>query len=427
MGELSPVAKWDVTELSITDDLADPTGMILNTELAYARVYGARHSFLLVNGSTAGLYAMLLSIGKDKRVLLSADCHKAAISGAALAGHDVGIIPVEENGVVTAEAVNSALDASPAAAVLIVSPDYYGRCADIEAIANLTHAHGALLMVDAAHGAHFPFSAGLPYFPARCVDMWCVSAHKTLNSLTQTAVLNLGHGCPLTALDIRRAVNLAETSSPSYLFMTSLDWALHSADGWDKHIERILALREKLSKINGLLLPCREQAGARGIYDADVTRLVVDVSGRGISGKTAAAYLESADIFIEMADAVRIVLITSPNDPDEWYSRLYDALNALPYGADEQAVVPLPPHTGFCMPIRDAMLSDVEYVPLERSAGRICAQPTGVYPPGIAALLPGESISESAIAYLRAQLAAGLSLFGSNGDTLCCVKGKKSI
>ena len=422
-------AQWDVTELSTTDNLQMPAGPIRAAERAWAEACGAKFSFLSVNGSTQCIIAMLLALGPNRHVLVGRDCHKSVSAGLAMAGHSVSFVYPEFDGdldgVVSASAVETALKAQKADAVLVTSPNFYGLCADVEAIARVAHENGALLLVDSAHGAHFPFSPLLPEFPSACVDLWCTSAHKTLSALTQAAVLHLGVNCPLAEHDMRRAVSLTQTTSPSYLLMASLDWALFSARhaDYEAHLKRVDALIRRLKKLNGVFVFGRELTGRAGICDADPTRLVLDVSGRGIDGRTATLAMEAMRVVPEMSDARRVVFITTPADKDEWYDMLFAAANALPYG-QSVLVSARPPNYGHeaALPVRDAVLSKTELVPISNCAGRVAAQAAGTYPPGVAAVFPGERVTRADIAYLLSQKELGIPLFGAPEGRLCVVE-----
>ncbi|MEN6471009.1 MAG: aminotransferase class V-fold PLP-dependent enzyme [Clostridiaceae bacterium] len=423
------MAQWDVTELTGTDNLQMPEGPILAAEQAWAQACGAKHSFLSVNGSTQCIVAMLLSLGPNKHVLVGRDCHKSVSAGLAMAGHGVSFVYPEFdgalNGVVSASAVEAALKERKADAVLITSPNFYGLCADVRAIARVAHENGALLFVDSAHGAHFPFSPLLPDFPSACVDLWCASAHKTLSALTQAAVLHLGVSCPIAEHDVRRAISLTQTTSPSYLLMASLDWALFSARHADypSHLKRVEALVKRLKKLNGVSVYGKEIIGRAGIYDIDPTRLVLDVSERGIDGRAAALSMEAMRVVPEMADARNVVFITAAPDKDEWYDMLFEAANALPYGsrALRPSRMPAVKHEA-ALGVREAVLARTELVPIEACWGRVAAQAAGTYPPGVAAVFPGERVAKEDIGYLMAQRELGIPLFGAAEGRLCVVK-----
>ena len=423
------IAPVDITELGFSDDLHRPVGAIADSQRAWADACGARDCFFLVNGSTAGVLAMLLSLGTGRRVLIGRDCHKSAIAALALAGHEA--IPVAPEigkdglGMVSAEAVDRALTCSPCDAVLITSPNYYGMCADLKAIADVARRHGALLFADAAHGAHFPFSPLLPESPAGYADAWVVSAHKTLCALTQTALLMVSHGSRADTGAIRRSLSMIMTSSPSYPLMASLERALTLARGsaWTGHVRRIMDVRERLRGLGGLLLLGDERTGRAGISELDLTRLCMRVDGRGISGFDALSSLMEHGVAAEMADSAHVVLITSPNDPYEWYERLVRALDLIPAGAEE----PFVPHHA-CSPhetvlsVREAAFSAMEHVPAERAAGRVAAEAFGIYPPGTALVFPGERIEPGDIAALTALMGQRAAFFGVESGMVACIK-----
>lgn len=408
-GRLSP---HDVTEISGTDNLRMPTGAIDELEKNCAEFFGARDCLLLVNGSTVGNLACMLMIGSGKHVLVARNCHCSVLNGIALAGHSVASVYPDKYGIVTSKAVAEVLDSEKeqgrsCAAVVITSPTYYGAVCDIESIARVTHERGILLFVDAAHGAHFGCANELPRTPHHA-DAWVVSCHKTLNALTQSAVLNLGESCPYSAAKVRAVLNRVQTTSPSYLLMSSVENAVVTAHGWGEHIARILSFRRKLEKLKGIAL---FDGGKR--FDHDVTRLVI--MPRGMSGYELGRMLEDRNIFAEMSDISAVVLITSPNDPNEWYDRLYAALsdiclddnvNRIPILFD--AVV----NSKTAADIRTVMLGEKDLLPIEAAEGRICAGAVGAYPPGVATLFPGEIITAEAISLIYDLRRAGAEIFG---------------
>lgn len=418
----SGLAAWDVTEINGTDNLYSPSGPIKEAQNALAEAYGAQNSFLLVNGSTGGIHAMLLYCGLQKRVLITANAHRSAIYGCALAGHTVFTAPDK---IITAEIIDTSLNKNPCDMVLITSPDYYGLCADIKKIAQTVHRHGALLLVDCAHGAHFPFSKTLPLQPAEA-DMWSVSMHKTMNALTQGAVLNISGN--IDAGRMTRVLSTIQTSSPSYLIMASLDWARHSAclsDGWGEHMRRIFSMRERLSLLNGIKVLGIEDAQKRGANDLDLSRLVIGVEQRGIDGFSALRHLEEKGVVPEMADASQMVLITSPSDPNEWYERLFEAVRTLPYGTFAPELPDYSPKPVENVCPREFVYGGQKKVPLKSAAGKIAAMPAGVYPPGTAVLFPGEIITEAAADYLIKMEKLGAELFGAERGCVQCAQNRE--
>ena len=408
-GQLDPL---DVTEVSGTDNLQAPREAILESEMLAAKSMGAREAFYLVNGSTAGNLCMLYLLGEGNRVLLGRNCHKSVINGAALAGLDLIPLFPDNNGVFYAEEIDKLLTKAPCKAVFITSPTYRGYVSDIDAIARVCHEHGSLLLVDAAHGAHFGRSTLLPPMP-KAADMWCVSTHKTLNALTQTAILLTGEGCPFTRDETQAALNMFQSTSPSYMLMLSIEKAALESEPWDAHCERIKAFAGRLKSIKGVRV-----LGGSG----DITRLNIAYSG--MTGYALGDFFEARGIVPEMSDMECVTLITTPSDPDEWYERLINALKELePYADTVHAW-----HSFTCgkrvLSVREALMGKRELVPLFESCGRISAAAVGCYPPGAAVLFPGEIITEDAIVYLKTELEYGAELFGvvksDKGDCPLC-------
>ena len=408
-GFLSP---FDVTELSCTDDLQRPSAAIMESEALCAKALSAREAFFLVNGSSAGILAMLFAVGSGKRILLGRNCHKSAINGIALADQEAIPLFPDRNGVYSAEAVDEALEEHPCDAVFLTSPTYRGCVSPINDIAEAAHRHGALLLVDSAHGAHFAFSKNLPPVPS-AADMWCVSTHKTLFAMTQTAMLLMGESCPIPAWKVQKALNMFQSTSPSYEMMLSIERSVLEAGDWEKHTERMLAFRSRIKEIPGVTLLCEANN-----YERDVTRL--NIALYGSTGYELGDLLEENNIYPEMADRECVTLITSPEDPDEWYERLFKALNEASsiFRNSENAFVydEKPVFGEKACSVREAVTGNTETVPLEASVGRICSAAVGCYPPGTAVLFPGERINEEAVSRLISDLNAGAKLFGmTNG------------
>ena len=430
------LAAWDVTEISRTDNLHAPNGAIAQAQREMARVYEAEQSFLVVNGSTNAVQAMILALENDDILLLSRDCHRCAIDGAALRGiRTETISPCYDKetgllGMVTAEDLDRELERTRATAVLITSPNAYGCCADVSALAEAAHQHNALLLVDGAHGAHFPFSDRLPATLGGKADLFAHSQHKTMDALTQAASLHRS-SCRIGEEQMRRALAMTETTSPSYLLMTSLDWSLYMAKrrDWTGQVERCIALEQKIETLGGLTT-LHGAIPELGILERDRTRIVIDVSARGLSGYEAQSLLEASGIYLEMADARRLVLITTPNDEPSWYNRLMDALVAIP---KRKAVKQKKPQNNSNvisggerrMSIREAVFAPKESVPLREAEGRVASEALGVYPPGIARVLPGEKIDATMIADITMEEKSGGALFGVRDGRVFVVRQEK--
>ena len=412
---------WDVTELSNTDNLHAPNGAIAAAQASMAQAYGAKASFFVVNGGTNALQAMILALDETDKLLLARDCHRSAVNGAALRGIQTEYISPRYDeargllGMVTPDDLDRALQETGATAALITTPNMYGFCADVEGLAKAAHKNGALLLIDSAHGAHFPFSDALPRALSGYADLYVHSQHKTMDALTQAASLHLGE-CRITPEQLRRALAMTETTSPSYLLMASLDWSVYMAQrrDWTGQVARCFALEQKIAALEGFLV-FREPVGI-GVYERDQTRVVIDVTGRGYTGYEAQAILEEKHIYLEMADARRLVLITSPNDESIWFEQLLEALSSMPKRALRSAKTN-GEEIRFSsnvqrMGIREATFARTETISLQEAEGCVAAEPIGLYPPGIALVMPGEVIDRRAIDYLAAQEREGGTLFG---------------
>ncbi len=448
-GALDISAKRDVTELPGLDNLRMPRGCIMEAQALLASAFNAKSSFFLVNGASAGIMAFLLSLGQKKNILLERGAHTSFASGLALAGHSARFLPQRYSDNIplpsVPEDVKAMLSGERFDAVCLVSPNYYGLCADIEAITVICEKAGVTLFVDEAHGAHFIAGAPFPKGAAGLASAWVQSAHKTLTALTQGAYLHLAEG--MDAERVQSALALVQTTSPSYLLLESLDEARESfnPDIWRNTAKRCEEFRTAANDLPGIRVLDETFEG----FERDVTRVVIDVSSR-CTGYEAAEALFAKGIAVEMADAKRLVLIVTPCDPEDWHGALLDELQRLPWtgGTNMTPVVvaggktpPLHtlPHTDrtalpaggdgtpplhampvdppeeipeAVMSVRDAVLGASELVPLEEAAGRVAAAAAGVYPPGTPLLWQGERISTDVVQYLLGAARLGAEIFG---------------
>ena len=410
-GEALPRA-WDITEVTGSDNLHAPQGVIDQAQRLLAERAGAAHSHFLVGGSTAGLHAMLAILAPGDGLIVSRWVHKAVVNAAMLYQIDTHWVapswdedvqlPVERE-----ERLLEAIEAHPdAKAVLITTPDYFGRCLPLSRISRAARERGMLVLVDSAHGAHLPFCAQLPPSPAAWADLWVASAHKTLSALTQSAWIHAS--VRIEERRLLRALSWVQSTSPSYGLMVSLDRAREEAEkaDWPGPLGRCGAVARRANQSPGLKM----------MENDDSTRLVVDVSSRGHSGLSAAAWLKKQHIELEMADGRRIVAIATPWDEAEKFDRLAAALEALPTRQDDMTLAPMPPSGERVLDLSCARRGR-KGIKLEDGAGRVAADTAGAYPPGIALWHPGERITDGQVAYLLAAGRMGCELFGcQNGE-----------
>lgn len=428
----------DLTEIPELDDLHNPQGVIAWAQELAARAYGAAKSFFLVNGTTVGIHALLMAVGGRGSVIVPRNAHRSVMGGLILSGaNPVYIMPgiISEFGIasgVSPGQIHQALEANPgAAAVLTVRPDYYGVADELAGQVRVSHAAGKPLLVDEAHGAHLRFHRGLPGDAmALGADASVQSTHKMGGSLTQSSLLHLS-GRLLDAGAVAGALDLLQTTSPSYILMASLDLARRQlALTGEKLLERTLRLanktRKRLSSVGGLEVLSEEYL-AGGSQTLDLTKLVVSVNGLGLTGFQVGELLSSRyNIYIEMADHVNIVAFLSTGSTPAECDALVFALTDI---AQRDRLVKAPvelPEIPACpvirMKPRDAWFASVRRVAPAEARGRISAEMVAVYPPGIPVLCPGEEITPGVYDYLEAVRKLGLPCQGPSDQTLKSIK-----
>ena len=388
--ELAGFAALDFTELTPTGDLYAGGGPIEAAEALWAQIFHFFHSFFLTGGSTQGVHtALALACRPGDTVLLDRGCHRSAFHALALL--DLRPVFLERpwldgpgvTGPISPAEVARQLDAHPEIkTVCITSPTYYGMLSDIPALAAAAHAHGAALVVDAAHGAHLPF---LGNDSLSAADLVVVSAHKTLPAPGQTALLFSSER--FDPAQVRRTASLFGTSSPSYPLMAALDCcrAWLEEEGAAAY-RRTAALTAELRRD----YPSLTEADA----PLDPTRFVL----RAPDGFAAQAALEAGGIYPEMADRGHVVLILTCADGPAEFARLRAGLDALPRGTCP--FPPPPPLPEAVLTPRQALFSPREAVPLEQAEGRVLAQQVAPYPPGVPVVAPGERLDKKTVAYL---------------------------
>jgi len=426
------LASIDLTELPGTDNLHKPEGIILEAQRLASDTFGSGYTFFLVNGSTCGIHAIISTIcNRGDTLIVSRDCHKSVITGMILAGvKPVYIMPgLDVDFGITSQVrpstVEKALAEHPrAAGVLLTRPNYYGVCCDLRQIAEIVHAHGKILAVDEAHGAHLGFAEELPDSAmASGADICVQSAHKTLPALTQGAYLHVGKK---RAIDIDRLkfyLGVFQTSSPSYILMSSLDLARDIMQNEGRFL-----LKRLIGWIKDAKIRYRHE-NILCLEGHDPTRIVFNVRKLGITGFEAGEILRNKyDIQVEMADLYNVVCIAGISDSEENIDRLFRSFREL---ADTYSC----PRTGrtslkvpfqktnpeIMVPYINTGLDKVsgikgEKIALQNSAGRICLDIVAAYPPGVPVLCPGEIISEEIIKEIKTIREAGGTILGMDED-----------
>lgn len=413
----------DTTETPLSDDLYAPERGIDAAQRLYAEAAGAARTLLLTNGSTSGIHVMVQVYAREgDTVLLPRNAHLSAVNGCIMGGVKVRWMPVS----MTADGlcymreadVLAAMDAHPQAkAVFLARPDYYGCCTDLVRIAEAAHARGMRVVVDEAHGAHFPWFGEVKSAGVCGADAWVQSVHKTLPGLTGSAVLHLAD-----TADHARALRLLrreQTSSPSFIQLMSIDDA--RAYMQEQGTARLTAIADAADEVRRAL-PFLGYADAHAMWretglQFDRTRLVIDAPQ---GGAALAAALQERGVDVEMHDLRRAVFILSAMDTPEDVLHLLSILKKIPpQRADIPRLPMLTPIPERAMEVRQAAMAECESVPLAECVGRIAAAPAGLYPPGVPLICPGEAISREVID--RLTNVKNQERFGVEGDTLLCV------
>ena len=436
----------DIPALTRGIDIGPHPTPFEKAQVLAAEAWGARRAWFLINGASQGNLAAGLALAHlGREVVVQRNAHSSTIDALVLSGLRPTFAAPEvdaELGIahcLTAETLEQALavSADPVGA-WIVSPTYFGAVADVKALAAVAHDRGVPLVVDEAWGAHLSFHEELPeHALAAGADLVISSTHKIVGSLTQSAMLHLGHGeAGRIGEDIvDRAVTLTESTSPSSLLTGSLDAArrhaaVHGRELLDRTMRALARAREQVRAIGGLDVLDERMAGRPGVLAYDPLRLAIDVRGIGATGYELATLLwELADINLELYGQNVIVAVFGMGEPAApEAARLVQALHAAvelvgldPQGASARFAAP-PPWGEFAMTPREAYLGAQEVVPAAQAAGRIVAESLATYPPGIPNVLPGERLTPETLAYVQRTLESGGSLRGASDRLLRSVR-----
>ena len=415
----------DITEIEGFDDLHHADGILKEAQERAARVFGADETHFLVNGSTVGILSAILGCTRrGERILVARHCHKSVYHAMYLNG----LVPeylypefdgsMHMNGEIRKEDVARALAAKPdIRAVVIVSPNYDGIVSDVRGIAEIAHSHGIPLIVDEAHGAHFGFH---PAFPERAnclgADVVINSLHKTLPSLTQTALLHI-NGNLVNRKKVRNYLDMLQSSSPSYVFMASLDACVEflecrREEKFESYVKNLESLRERLEKLSHLRLMKTEH------YDC--SKIVVSTAKTNMtSHELYEELLEDYHLQMEMVGGTYVLGMTSVADTEEGMCRLADALEEIDARLESEEGTEiggnLPQQEQVFTPYEAALKEEegqMEEIPWRESEGRVALEYAYLYPPGSPVIVPGERISREAVELLSYYDDQNLSIEG---------------
>ena len=427
----------DITEISGFDDLHHPKGVLQEAEARAAEVYHAEETHYLVNGSTVGILSAVLGCTRPgERVLMSRNCHKSVYNALYINNlRPVYLYPeiiseVGVNGPVSTEEVGRLLKANTdVRAVIITSPTYDGVISDVREIVRLSHLYGIPVILDEAHGAHFGFH---PYFSHNGnelgADIVIHSLHKTLPSLTQTALLHI-NGNIVNRENVRRYLHILQSSSPSYVLMASMDECIRLLMNereklFDRYVSLLIKTRKQLHKLKHLKL--------FEINNYDRSKILIDVSNSCVysdgeikkhTGKQLYDELRKEYLLeMEMASLNYIIAMTAPGDSDEGINRLISALTEIDgklakYRNNELNYLKIDLNYQnkqiYSQREIEKFTNKGISVPIAESIGAVAMEFAYVYPPGIPMIVPGERISLKTAECLQYYAEQGFDIEGT--------------
>lgn len=418
----------DVNSMKPLDNLCHPVSVIRDAEKLAADAFGADNAFLMVGGTTSAVQSMVMSaVQAGQKIILPRNVHRSVMGALVLCG----AIPVYVNpecddrlgiplGMSLAQLKNTIEKNPDAKAILVNNPTYYGICSDLRSIVELAHKNNMLVLADEAHGTHFYFGENLPVSAmAAGADMAAVSMHKSGGSLTQSSLLLTGPR--VNADHVRQIINLTQTTSASYLLLSSLDisrrnLALRGKEAFNGVCDLADYAREEINDLGGWYAFSKELINGDSVFDFDQTKLSVHTLDIGLAGIEVYDILrDEYDIQIEFGDLGNILAYLSIGDRRRDVERLVSALSEIgrlyakdrtgmmenEYIAPDVAVTP-----------QFAFYAPKESLPIEETAGRVCSEFVMCYPPGIPILAPGERVTGKILEYICYAKEKGCQLTG---------------
>jgi arginine/lysine/ornithine decarboxylase len=419
----------DVNSMKPLDNLCHPVSVIKDAETLAAQAFGAEHAFFMVGGTTSAVQSMILSAVKaGDEIILPRNVHRSVINSMILSG----AVPVYVNpqtnvrlgislGMKISEVKKAITEHPNAKAVVVNNPTYYGICSNIKEIVEIAHKHNMLVLADEAHGTHFYFGNDMP--PAAIhagADIAAVSMHKSGGSLTQSSFLLTGKN--VNADYVRQIINLTQTTSGSYLLMSSLDisrrnLALNGGVIFDRIKSLVSYARDEINEIGDYYAYSSELVDGDSIFAFDETKLSIHTLDTGLAGIEVYDILrDDYDIQTEFGDMGNLLAYVSVGDREKDIERLISALSEIKrrFKRDKAGML----ETEYISPVvmetpQRAFYADKEQLKIESSAGRICSEFVMCYPPGIPILAPGELITPQIIEYIAYAKEKGCTLLGT--------------
>lgn len=439
----SNIFKVDVTNVPGMDDLHQPVGIIREAEDLAANAFGADRTYFLINGSSCGLQALVMTTcNPGDKILVPRNIHRSILSGIIFSG----AVPIYylpeyfiEFGIpagTNPDTIQEELLKDPSIkAVLVVNPTYQGIVSDLQRIAAIVHTFDIPLLVDEAHGPHLRFNSKLPISALEHgADGVVHGTHKLLNSLTQSSMLHI-HGRRINKERLEATLRILQSTSTSYLLMASLDaaraqWEEQGSVLLEETLHYSHMLRQGVAEISQLKTFGTEVIGRSGIFGLDTTKVTISFRSLGVSGLwMEKALRDKYGIQVEMADFFSILLLITFGNSEKQVRQLLQALESLcaqtaycrpiEKGYDKIADINMYPDIPeLVVTPRDAFISPTVSVPFASTVDMISAEIIACYPPGIPVLSPGEKISSDIIDYLSLMKDMGVHFQGCSDNSL---------
>lgn len=429
LGAFSEILSQDITEIKGFDNLYQPEGILLQSQKRCATLFGAEESFFLVNGSTSGILSAIIAVcGENDEIVVARNCHKSVYSALVLSGaKPIYVLPntTEHNdffGSISLQQIQNAVTTNTKA-VMITSPTYEGITSDIASISNFVHKKGIILIVDEAHGSHMKFH---DFFPKTALqqqaDIVIQSLHKTLPCPTQTAVLHV-QGNRVDRKRLKLSLSMTQTSSPSYLFLSAIDYCCHwiqkeGEKAFDDYVKKLTWFYEQSHQWKNIAL--LKKCG----FDRDSSKLVLQLHQIQMTGiQLNDILIERYHIVLEMGSLHYAIAMTSPADTQNDFHILSQAITQIDAQISDNATPQITQNTKYSLPIvryspRQAYFASKKEILFSESAGQICGEWIIPYPPGIPLLASGELITKQQIQQIAVLKKANVSFVGCHDSTL---------
>lgn len=422
--------KIDMTEVPRVDDLHDPEDVIAEDQARLARLYQSDRAYMLVGGSTVGnLAAIYASLNENDFVLIQRNSHKSVYNGVTLRHLRVGYLnpEIDENGIyqaITLEEIKSKIEQNKEKpkAIVITSPTYEGYYCDVCAIAEYCHSNNILLIVDEAHGAHLGFHQCFPNQASYVADITITSLHKTLPCLTGCAAL-LVKGDRIDSNRLREALDIFETSSPSYVLMNSISNCIDLLEKPMDYFENYVDNLEDFYSFSGKLKAL--QIITEKTDKKDMGKIVISTKYTNITGVELAKILrEKYEIETELSSFSYLLAMTSIMDSRKGFERLKRALIEIDASLQKGEIsVPIADNI---TPVKKMELWEAKTKPaasckLKDAIGQVSTSMICLYPPGAPVIVPGEEITEETVSIIQEAQKAKIHVTGLNNGLICVV------